>query len=465
MMKLSTLKKTALLSWLIVIAILIVFIYSGHTAEVISKNPVLIHEAGHLYTISGHVYVRRCSVDKVDHFDITGIDAKTFQSLNDVYVKDKNGIWNLGVTQVCGYPQPLILDPPVDLSTFVTFATSSFMAKDNISLIYNDRRLASPSKSTVYLGFNYYEDGNQIYKHAGYGELLPLTTVPADARPVSQVYLVDGTHVYDAGNVWIAHTDTAFVVAGADPSSFAELSKGYSRDKNNVYYKSVVVSSADPASFKKVSNQAESDEDCGFSYWKDAHNVYLKGSLIPSADPDTFRVIQYQGQPCNIGQYSVDKNHVFYGNTLVPGVDLSTFVYKGGVTIADSRTIYVAGSKCTSATTTVTDKKIGYSLQIPPGWNYMSDSEYGRDNFFDCADVKGFSIAKGAVHTDQNDHELQINNQFIPNAHISGWTYDSEEGSGRTYQVVFPQSNVSFILNSVTPLEDNSVLSSLVPVE
>jgi hypothetical protein len=240
------------------------------------------------------------------------------------------------------------------------------------------------------------------------------------------------------------------------------LSNGYSLDKNNVYFKSKIVLSADPVNFGKVNDQAEIDEYCGFSYWKDTHGVYLKGYLIQSADPYTFKVIKFQGRNCNGGQYSIDKDHVFYNDTLLSEVDLSTFVYKGGSTISDSKNIYVAGSKCVSTETFVEDKKLGYSLQIPKGWNYTFEPQYGRDNIFDCVSGKGFYIAKGLATKYQDDKELSITNQFIPNAIITGWTFEGEGGGGYKYQIVFPQKNTSFVINSWVPIEDFSLLSSLV---
>jgi hypothetical protein len=206
-MKILHTKKIAVLVWLILILILLAFVFKNHKDGVISKNPVLIHEAGHLYKISGEVYFRRCSVDGLDHFDTTGIDAKTFQYINDVYAKDKNSIWHLGETQRCGYPIRLTLNPAVDLATFSAFATSSFVAKDKISMIYNDRRLTFPSKSTTYLSFGYYKDANQILKHAGYGDILPLKSVSSDSRPLSLNYLVDNKNVYDAGNVLVTYIE------------------------------------------------------------------------------------------------------------------------------------------------------------------------------------------------------------------------------------------------------------------
>ncbi|MFA6315339.1 MAG: DKNYY domain-containing protein [Candidatus Paceibacterota bacterium] len=457
----SHLKRVALLIWLILILILLAFVFKSHKGGVASRNPVLIHEAGHLYEISGEIYFRRCSVDGLDHFDPTEIDTNTFQIINDVYAKDKNNVWNLGETQRCGYPIRLVLNPPADLATFSTFATSSFVAKDKISMIYNDHRLISPSKSTIYLGFGFYKDADQILKHVGYGDILPLKSVMADSRPISSNYLVDNKNVSDASNVY-RKGDDAFIVMGADPESFKEMANGYALDKNNVYFKSKIVPSADPVNFEKVSDQAERDEYCGFSYWKDTHGVYLKGSLIQSADPNTFKVIQYQGRHCNIGQYSVDKDHVFYDDTLLSEVDVSTFIYKGGMTISDSENIYFAGSKCVSADTFIEDKKIGYRLKIPKGWNYTSEPQFGHDKIFDCVSGNGLYIAKGLVTKYQDDKELSITNQFIPNAIITGWKFEGEGGGGYKYQIVFPQKNTSFVINSLVSIDNLSPLSSLV---
>jgi len=460
----SNIKKLALLGWLVIFLLFLAYAFKSYNANEISKAPVLIHEAGHLYTISGQIYFRRCSVDGLDHFDLTGIDPKTFQYVNDVYIKDKNSVWNLGETKRCEYPKLLLLDPSVDVSTFSAFATSSFVAKDKIGVIYNDHRLASPSKDTVYLGFGYYKDANQIWKHVGYGNIILLKGVPADARPLSINYLADNINVYDAGNVY-SDKDSVSIAIGADPTSFKELDNGYSLDKNNVYYKSKIVLLADSKSFIKVSNQAEMDEHCGFSYWKDVRGVYLNGNIIQSADPNTFKVVKFQGRPCNAGQYSMDKEHVFYDSTLLSDIDISTFIYKGEETVADSNSIYVEGSKCVSVSTLVEDAKLGYSLQIPKGWNYVFESQYGADRIFDCESGKGFYISKGSVTKYEGDKKIDIVNQLIPKATITGWSYDGEDGGGYRYQIVFPQRNASFIVTSATPIEDFSLLSSLISID
>lgn len=461
-MKNVTYKKVVLLVLLVLVLISLSFVSENRKNEAISQNPVLIHELGHLYKISNQVFFRRCSSDGLDHFDLTNIDAKTFQYVNDFYVKDKNGIWSLGVTQACEYPTQITLNPVVDLTTFSVLATSSSMAKDKFSLIFDGQRLAFPSRDTTYLGFVYYKDKNQILKNAGYGNILLLRGVPADTKPVSSNYLVDNKNVYDASNVY-SEKDNISIVMGADPSSFKELNNGYSLDKNNVYFKSQIVLSADPINFQKVSGQAEMDEHCGFSYWKDTHGVYLKGKLIQSANPYTFKVIQFQGRHCNGGQYSIDKDHVFYNDTLLNEVDISTFVYKGGLTIFDSRNIYVAGSKCVPIDTTIENKELGYSLQIPKGWNYTSEPQYGRDHIFDCINDKSFFISKGPVTIHQDYDELPIINQFVPNATIKGWKYEGGEGGPvRKYQITFPQKGTSFVITLWTPIEDFPILSSLI---
>lgn len=456
-------KKITLLIVLMLTLVLLSFLFKDQKNEIISKNPVVIHEAGHLYKISDHIYFRRCSVDGLDHFDITGIDAETFQYVNDVYVKDNNSIWNLGETKRCGYPIQLTLNPAVDLPTFSVFATSSFVAKDKNSLIYNDRRLTFPSQSTIYLGFGYYKDAGQILKHAGSGNLLPLKSVPAEARPISLNYLVDSKHVYDARNVYREKED-AFVVEGADPVSFKELSNGYSLDKNNVYFYSKIVPLADPLSFEKVTGQAENDEYCGFSYWKDTHRVYLKGNTIQSADPYTFKVIPYQGRNCNNGQYSVDKDHVFYNETLLNEIDVKTFVYKGGLTVADSNNIYVAGIKCFSKDTLIENKELGYSLHIPKGWKYDSDPKDSRDFISNCAGHEGFSITKGPVFKRDGQRVLNIPKQFIPNATITGWLYETEHGSVYEYEIFFDKEKVTLQVSLEGSIENLPILSTLVPV-
>jgi len=91
-----------------------------------------------------------------------------------------------------------------------------------------------------------------------------------------------------------------------DPSSFVALDNEFAKGNNHVYTMFDVLESADASTFESLGN--------GFA--KDKNTVFF-GSTILQADPVSFKHIK--------GLYALDQTSVFYEDSLVRGVDLSSF--------------------------------------------------------------------------------------------------------------------------------------------
>lgn len=132
---------------------------------------------------------------------------------------------------------------------------------------------------------------------------------------------------WDEGSGKVAHP-----VVGADVSSFAILSDGYAKDKHQIYYKGRAVWAG--ATDKPTAAQLASFEALSYGYAKDGQYAYYQGWPFP-ADPPTFRVGTQ-------GNWSADKNDVYFQNQAVHACDRSTFesLDSGGYWYRDARCVY-----------------------------------------------------------------------------------------------------------------------------
>ena len=130
----------------------------------------------------------------------------------------------------------------------------------------------------------------------------------------------------DYGIAWEKDKDSVFrkniKLVDADTSTFTmdfsedEFYNYWSKDKNHVYYGNTIVNGLDSSSFVIITDGSQ--KDCGsFTYVKDKNSIYWKDKKIEGADVVTFEVLGMN--------YSHDKTHVYYGNTIQPDRDTKTF--------------------------------------------------------------------------------------------------------------------------------------------
>ena len=203
------------------------------------------------------------------------IDKATFQEIDAVYAKDKNGVY---VWENRGWKKLEGIDP-------ITFQI--------INISGSARR--------------YLKDKNGIYNIDGNSDNLVLEKLPYDPQTyevINQLYSKDKNNIYYSNRK----------IIGADLPTFQIGSDGFSKDKNNIYLEGKKILGVDRDTIKIIE----------LPYIKDKNNVYYGNKKIEGADKNTFELIYDFGSVVN-RYYSKDKNNVYYENKKLKGIDVKTF--------------------------------------------------------------------------------------------------------------------------------------------
>lgn len=203
------------------------------------------------------------------------IDKATFQEIDAVYAKDKNGVY---VWENRGWKKLEGIDP-------ITFQI--------INISGSARR--------------YLKDKNGIYNIDGDSDNLVLEKLPYDSQTyevINQLYSKDKNNIYYSNRK----------ITGADLPTFQIGSDGFSKDKNNIYLEGKKILGVDRDTIKIIE----------LPYIKDKNNVYYGNKKIEGADKNTFELIYDFGSVVN-RYYSKDKNNVYYENKKLKGIDVKTF--------------------------------------------------------------------------------------------------------------------------------------------
>lgn len=203
------------------------------------------------------------------------IDKATFQEIDAVYAKDKNGVY---VWENRGWKKLEGIDP-------ITFQI--------ININGSARR--------------YLKDKNGIYNIDGNSDNLVLEKLPYDPQTyevINQLYSKDKNNIYYSNRK----------IIGADLPTFQIGSDGFSKDKNNIYLEGKKILGVDRDTVKIIE----------LPYIKDKNNIYYGNKKIEGADKNTFELIYDFGSVVN-RYYSKDKNNVYYENKKLKGIDVKTF--------------------------------------------------------------------------------------------------------------------------------------------
>ncbi len=203
------------------------------------------------------------------------IDKATFQEIDAVYAKDKNGVY---VWENRGWKKLEGIDP-------ITF------------------QIINISGSAC----RYLKDKNGIYNIDGDSDNLVLEKLPYDPQTyevINQLYSKDKNNIYYSNRK----------IIGADLPTFQIGSDGFSKDKNNIYFGGKKILGVDRDTIKIIE----------LPYIKDKNNVYYGNKKIEGADKNTFELIYDFGSVVN-RYYSKDKNNVYYENKKLKGIDVKTF--------------------------------------------------------------------------------------------------------------------------------------------
>jgi hypothetical protein len=120
---------------------------------------------------------------------------------------------------------------------------------------------------------------------------------------ISEFYAQDNKYAYFIGEPLV----------NSHSKSFERLGNNWSKDKNNIYYTKNKLDICDLASFRIIPEKFTSravDEKC----------YYWKSEQVKEIDRTSFQVLT--------GDYSKDKNNVYWANIIIKGADPKTFQVK-----------------------------------------------------------------------------------------------------------------------------------------
>ena len=176
------------------------------------------------------------------------IDKATFQEIDAVYAKDKNGVY---VWENRGWKKLEGIDP-------VTF---------EIINISGSARRYLKDKNRIY---------SIIYSMDGDSDKLVLENLPYDPQTyevINQLYSKDKNNIY--------YSDRKII--GVDLPTFQRIDEYiYSKDKNNIYFRGKKISGADKDTFEKIDK---------YNYSKDKNNIYYNDKKMKGIDVKTFKKI------------------------------------------------------------------------------------------------------------------------------------------------------------------------------
>lgn len=280
-------------------------------------------------------------------------DPKSFRALDNNYSADSRHVWyrediieGANPTTFVAPEKSNSLDFSVDLAHDDHDYYSQnhpLHVADMASFKRKDGSWAVDHKNVYYIGLE-----AQIGK-----DIVPIGDYRT-FRVLNHLYAADSKNVYYKN----------IIVEGADPKSFAPLDGGnnYGQDKNRVYYEARATSirNFDVLKHRNMGNglyeafhtdgktvynselmampngtdfaTIHRVERCR-DWYADKSRVYYENRLLPGANPQTFRIFQshyvskdYVSNNNKDANYSSDGDHVYYRDSLMSGVDVSSFI-------------------------------------------------------------------------------------------------------------------------------------------
>jgi DKNYY family protein len=236
--------------------------------------------------------------------EIDGADASSFQALDRTFAKDRSTVYVDG-RALSG----------ADPSSFVLLDRPDF-ARDGAHVYQRDRVISDDPRHFELLGGNLAKDGEAVYWSDG----SVLSDDPAHFGIVS-----DTDHYLFTKDSRTVHVN-GVPVPGADPSTFAVLGGGYSRDADGIFYFTDRITAADAASFGVLEG----------SFARDARHAYWMGKHLPAADGASFRVLNANFE-C-----AADRTSAYFRDQVIVGTDPGSFPPGRAVTGCSETAVYFA---------------------------------------------------------------------------------------------------------------------------
>ncbi|WP_435308138.1 DKNYY domain-containing protein [Sebaldella termitidis] len=180
-------------------------------------------------------------------------DAKTFSVINDLLAKDKNNVYY--ITRWKNIPLK-----DADPKTFEYIGESyPFVYVRDKKRVYAVEKLGDPiyiiknadPATFMVLKENYSKDKNHVY----------FQEKPAKGIDVKTFEVLGYFHVKDKNNIYVREHYDYKPIRGADMKTFEILTSLYTKDKNNVYYDSKIINGADSLTFMMMKEIKENEHE------------------------------------------------------------------------------------------------------------------------------------------------------------------------------------------------------------
>ncbi len=243
-----------------------------------------------------------------------------------------------------------------------------------------------------------------------------------NAKLSNQYYYQKGAVVYvSMGNFFSLG---AHPIEGADPNTFEVLNYNYAKDRNGIYYQEELLSGLSDHNLQFFSPYTKfGDEQTAYSYVKDDKKVFYLGDEMKQADALSFEYLW--------GDYSLDKNYIFYGDKMMRPRGGSYDTIKGDEQadyIRVDDTVYYKGEKLVGVDTQhfrVLSKELSKDAY----------RVYYRGEAIDQADAQSFEPINNFFSKDK--HRLYYEEKPLPHSDPHSYQYIDEYFSKDKHQVYY----------------------------
>ena len=261
-------------------------VFINGNLPVVDANPKTFVLLGNNYAKdSTHIWHYDTNGIKNENQLAQNVDIASFAPLNDIYIKDRNGVYTINLFKIVPGIDPVTVSALDNRNIKDKNHAYDFMGNIFSNIVDVKNLVSVASDETV--GSQWFKDSVHVY--TGNGEILD----QADPKTFTDLgirYGKDATHIFYGSTTSFLETDSTpmkgFIVSGADINTFV-VEKGYAKDSSHIFATGHILTGADVTTFKQIGNNNY--------YFKDKNHVWYSEEMggitqISNADVKTFTV-------------------------------------------------------------------------------------------------------------------------------------------------------------------------------